>query len=160
MVDVKDILKNIILVLVIVLVSIPIWKNAPANQGAAIANSFKDMGVLIEFDGFNTLTNVDAKDYESLEPENVLLRNATSKTQHYNLFYVYAKTSTVSYKNIYLSLDYEVFSLSDLSYTEDNDYYYFLLDSNSLEAYSSVNIDARIWTDAYEGSLTGSLVVM
>ena len=160
MVDVKKLFYRIFIVIAVVILSIPLWNNSPSKVGADIASSFKDSKIAIDFEGFDSLSNIDSSDYEIIEPKTVTLRNITGHEKDFNIVYVYAKTSTVSYKNLMLSLDNHVYSLNDIKYTEDSLYYYFVLSSDSLDAYTSKNIEARIWTDALEGSLTGSIVVM
>ena len=160
MVDIKGLFKNILVVIAVVLASIPLWNNSPSNAGAAIASSFKDMQVLLTFEGFDTLQNISDDDYEQLDAKTITLKNATKDVKEYNLVYVYSKNSTVDYKNIKIALDYQVFDLSDMKYTEDENYYYFILDSDKLDAYSSMNIDARIWTTQVEGSLTSTFIIM
>ena len=160
MVDVKGLFKNIILVIIVVLVSIPLWNNSPSNAGAAIASSFKNMQVLLSFEGFDTLQNISDDDFEQLNAKTITLKNATKEAKDYNLVYVYSKKSTVDFKKVKIALDYNVYDLANMKYTEDEDYYYFILDSDKLDAYSSINIDARIWTTQIEGTLTSTFIIM
>ena len=142
------------------IIFLSIWNNSPSKAGANIAASFKDMQVALSFDGFDRLTTMEDNNYEVLQPKTVTLRNGTQNEKDYKLVYVYSKTSTVNYKDIKLSLDNHIYALSDMKYTEDNNYYYFVLDVDSLDAYTSKDYDARIWTNATQGSLTGSFVIM
>ena len=160
MVDIKGLFYHIFIVIAVVIISIPIWNNAPSKAGANIAASFKDMQVMLDFEGFDRLTTINDSSYQDLEPKDITLRNATKNNKNYNLAYVYSKTSTVPYKDIMLSLDNQVYALSDIKYTEDNDYYYFILDSDTIDAYTTKDVEARIWTTATTGSLTGSFIVM
>ena len=160
MVDIKGLFYHIFIVIAVVIISIPIWNNSPSKVGANIAASFKDMQVALSFDGFDRLTTMEDNNYEVLQPKTVTLRNGTQNEKDYKLVYVYSKTSTVNYKDIKLSLDNHIYGLSDMKYTEDNNYYYFVLDVDSLDAYTSKDYDARIWTNATQGSLTGSFVIM
>ena len=47
-----------------------------------------------------------------------------------------------------------------MNYIEDSSYYYFLLESNDIDSYTTLNKDSRIWTIADSGSLSGTFIVM
>jgi hypothetical protein len=160
MVDVKKLFTHIFIVIAIVIISIPLWNNSSSKGGEKIAASFKDMYISLTFDGFDTITTTPDDEYETIKPKEVILRNTSKEEKKYNLVYVYAKTSTVNYKDLKISLDNKRYNLSDMKYTEDTQYYYFVLSSEVLNPYTTKTIEARMWTSATEGTLTGTFIVM
>ena len=59
---------------------------------------------------------------------------------------------------IAIALNNEIYDLKELDYIEDDSYLYFMVDEDTLDAYTNVNISVRIWTTALNGKLTSSFI--
>ena len=154
----KQIIKHMLTVVLIVIVSFFVWNNAPSQAGAQIASAFDERNILVTFDGLDYLTNISDEDYELLRPSALSLRNISNKSKDYHLYYVISKNSSVPYDSLKLSIDDKVFSLSDIKPDEDDNCYYFEIMNGSLDAYSDMNYDVRVWTTVSSGTLTSSFV--
>ena len=158
MVDVKKTIMEIIVSLLVIIVTIPIWNKLSDNHKYMEAHS--NLSVIVDFNGFDLLTNSDEDNYLTIKPTDVSIRNITNDNRNYNLYYTYSKKSTIDYESLYISLDDKIYSLKDMNYIEDSSYYYFLLESNDIDSYTTLNKDSRIWTMADSGSLSGTFIVM
>ena len=155
----RKIIKHIIFVVLIVILSGILWHNADINKAANIAREFDNRQVLLTFDGFTTLPNIDDKYYKELDTYNINLKNIDKDNKEYKLYFVFSKTSSVDFNTIKMDLDNEVIKLSDIKYNEDDDYIYFLVKEGSIEAYKSIDMPVRIWTSSEDGSLRSSFRV-
>ena len=156
--DKKDIIKHMLTTILIVIMSFFVWMNNPSQAGAQIAASFNNRNILVTFDGFDLLTNIEDENYNALTPTNLNLRNTTNKSKSYKLYYTIAKTSTVPYNTLKIALNNEIYDLKELDYIEDDSYLYFMVDEDTLDAYTNVNISVRIWTTALNCKLTSSFI--
>ena len=158
MVDIKKTIMEIIVSVLVVIISIPIWNRLGENH--KLIYTYSNISVVLDFNGFDLLTNSDENNYKTLKPTNVSIRNVTDNNKNYKLYYTYSKKSTIDYDTLFISLDDKIYSLKDINYIEDSDYYYFLLESNDIDSYTTLNKDSRIWTKADDGSLAGTFIIM
>ena len=93
-----------------------------------------------------------------IDSSNLILRNPSNKDKKYYLVYAYDKSSSVTYKSIRIMLDDNIYKLDNTKYSEDDNYYYFYLDSNQIDSYSNHEYSVKIWiNNNYNVSVTDEL---
>ena len=158
MANIRRYIIEIIITIVFVIITVPIWDSFTNNSH--ILSAYNSINVVLDFDGFSMLTNSDKDNYKTIKPSNISIRNITDEKQNYSLYYTYAKKSTIPYDDLFISINDNIYSLNEIKYIEDSDYYYFLIESNDLDGYSTRNEETRIWTNADRGSLSGTFILM
>lgn len=149
---------HVVEVLTVLIISFFVWSNNHSDISANIAASYKNRSISTTFDGFKLLTNIDGNNYESIDAEKLYLRNISDTESNYKLYYVYSTTSTVNYKTLKLSLDDKIYDLSDMSYEVEGEYFLFYLTEGTIDPYTTIEYDARVWTTSFEGSLTSNFI--
>lgn len=161
--DIRRYVFNIILTIIIVILSIPLWNKSDARVGASIASSFTDMDININFEGFDGLSIINDESSYMIKGKNVSLRNPSRNLKNYKLVYMLSKTSTVPYEDVRIQVNDKINKLSECEYFEDDNFYYFILDESNLSAYSNKDYQVKIWLSdksnvSIHDTLTGTFI--
>ena len=154
MVDVKRIYSYIFVIIVILFLMVPLFKEKKD------INPLNNDGVVLSFDGFKSVDTLDDESYNLAKGELINIKNTTDEDKDYNLYYVVSKNSTANVKNITIVIDDKIYHLNSLSYNEDNNNYYFYIDNNNLNANEEINMITRIYSSDTDGYLTSSFVLL
>lgn len=128
---------EIVVVILLVGISIPLWKSFDKSNMAHIANSYSNMNYLY-LNVKRFISDIDSLDEISIVNETNTLRN-------YKLIMKIDKK--LDTKEIIL--DNEIKELTSILYKEDENYFYYLIDSGNLVAGSKVyNIE---FNNLYDG---------
>lgn len=128
---------EIVVVILLVGISIPLWKSFDKSNMAHIANSYSNMNYLY-LNVKRFISDIDSLDEISIVNDTNTLRN-------YKLIMKIDKK--LDTKEIIL--DNEIKELTSILYKEDENYFYYLIDSGNLVAGSKVyNIE---FNNLYDG---------
>lgn len=128
---------EIVVVILLVGISIPLWKSFDKSNMAHIANSYSNMNYLY-LNVKRFISDTDSLDEISIVNETNTLRN-------YKLIMKIDKKLDIKE----IILDNEIKELTSILYKEDENYFYYLIDSGNLVAGSKVyNIE---FNNLYDG---------
>lgn len=151
---VKGLIIRISIIIVLFIASIPIWFDKNNSLGLAMSNNYYNMDIFVEVDYFKSLIVIDDdRALACIEPTRVSLRNKNNFDKDVKLMFLISKSSTVDYQYIRVSLDDKIYDLCDLEMREDGDNYYFILESFTLNKYTTKDYQARIWINPSAGYL-------
>ena len=119
---------EIVVVILLVGISIPLWKSFDKSNMAHIANSYSNMNYLY-LNVKRFISDTDSLDEISIVNETNTLRN-------YKLIMKIDKKLDIKE----IILDNEIKELTSILYKEDENYFYYLIDSGNLVAGSKVYI--------------------
>lgn len=158
---VKRLILSVLITVILVLISVPIWNYSSGRKGSLLASSYGDQSISVNIGTFPDLIVIEddrALDYIKETP--VLFRNPNDITKKFDIYYLYDKNSTIDYKDIVVSFDSNIYHLKDLDMIEDNDNYYFKIHTMSLGAYSNRTYNVRIWLDENINTLDEDMVLV
>lgn len=146
---------EISLLISIVVISFPIWKTLEKNEVLSIAASYSD----VQFSHLE-VTNLslgamfpisNEKALKNINPSSIKVINDTKTKEDYTLLMKVSKNSSLDYHCVNISLNNNITSLAKLTINEDEENYYFLLDSNSIDG-EIKEYQFRIWMDEKTGN--------
>ena len=144
--------KDILFTLILVLISIPIW----------LSFNIRELEDAKKYDNYNYINYeylnnpkheiVSASDdyaLRNIETQDLIVYNYTKADANYSLVLKIDKLSTLVIDDIKLNVNYTISYLKDFKYYEDNDYYYYIIDSDHLKGDSQKYI-LSMWNDKKE----------
>lgn len=144
--SIKKIVISVILTVLLVLVSVPLWNYSASKKGAILAGSYADLSIAVEVGKIDSLIIIeDSRAFSYIMPTEVSLRNRNEYEKEYELLFLVDKKSTISYEYIKVSVGDKIYNINELDMIEDKDNYYFILESSKLAAYSEEVKWVRIW---------------
>ena len=108
---------EIIIVIVLVFLSIPVWRSFDLEKYASVAMYYDNMGAnYLEVSDFSDyvlyqVNDVDA--IESIKPINLRLSNTSNSLEDYAIWMTVSKSSTLDTESIKLRIDNEISYLKD-----------------------------------------------
>lgn len=153
--EIRELYFHIIAIIVVVIISIFIWPN---NKDVKVVSG--NLGVQLSFEGYKEISVLSNEEYNKAIPSNIYIKNISKDKNNYNIYYKYAKDSTLDFNNISISLNDKIYNLKDIESYQDEYNYYFKLDNYSLESYESEIITTRIWTNQSEGVVRSTFVAL
>lgn len=128
---------EIVVVILLVGISIPLWKSFDKSNMAHIANSYSNMNYLY----LNVKRFISDTDFL----DEISIVNETNTLRNYKLIMKIDKKLDIKE----IILDNEIKELASILYKEDENYFYYLIDSGNLVAGSKVyNIE---FNNLYDG---------
>lgn len=128
---------EIVVVILLVGISIPLWKSFDKSNMAHIANSYSNMNYLY----LNVKRFISDTDFL----DEISIVNETNTLRNYKLIMKIDKKLDIKE----IILDNEIKELTSILYKEDENYFYYLIDSGNLVAGSKVyNIE---FNNLYDG---------
>ena len=147
----KNIIKLVLSVVITTLlffISIPLWNFSVAKRSAIFASQYGDLAISLNMETFDPLVVIeDYRAFDYINPTKISFRNKNSFKKNFELLLVVSKDSTVSYKDLKVSIGDKIYNVKSLETFEDSDNHYFILNKYSLDAYSEDSIMVRIWLD-------------
>ncbi len=134
-----SIYKDILITLFLVLVSIPIWLSFDLTE-LEEAKKYDNYNY-INYEYLNnphyTLMSV-SDDYglKNIETQDIVVYNYTKADATYTLVLRIDKNSTINIEDIRLNVNFEVQALTNYRFYEDSKYYYYIIDSDSIQGSS------------------------
>lgn len=145
---------TIIITMILVIVSIPLWNYSSGKRGSLIADSYDNLSVSVVTGEFKQLLVIeDNRALDIIEPTKLSLRNRNSFTKKCELLMLIDKDSTIDYNHIRIAVENKISHLKDLNMYEDNDNYYFVIGEYTLKKYTNMDIYVRIWIGEEIGEL-------
>lgn len=158
---IKRLILSVLITVILVLISVPLWNYSSGRKGSMLASSYGDLSITINIGTFPDLIVIeDDRALEYIDETPVILRNPNDTTKKFDMYYLLDKNSSIDYKDIVLSLDKNIYHLKDLEFIEDNDNYYFKINTMSLGAYSDKTFKVRIWLDENISHLDEDMVLI
>lgn len=146
--SVKSLVVSILITISIVLVSIPLWRVAQGKDIGSIANNYSDLPITVKVGNFDSLLVVDNEEALSLiNPTTIVLRNRNGYKRNDVLYFLVEKKSTIPYSYLRVSINDNIYDISSCEMSEDNENYYFKLEDVEIDAYKTIDMQARIWID-------------
>ena len=143
--EIRGYILGILFELLIIVVSIPIWTFTSNKINNNQIGMYDDIPISLMINDFPSLTVQDNDDFSNLSTGHLKLRNQNGFKKHYKLYYLYGKASTINENNIKLAINNKVYSLKDMKYEDKGDYYYYLIDENTMNAYEDSEVLVNIW---------------
>lgn len=137
---------GILVTILVVVVSIPIWENSFANKNLAIINEYISNDLNLDYDEPEVRV-IDKKDYNDYAVKQMLtIKNYDSNKKIGELYFV-VSSCDFNHEYINIMIDNENYSLKELSeFNNGEDIYYKLLDF-SIDAYEEKEFEYSIWID-------------
>ena len=146
--NVVKISTSIIITLILVMVSIPLWNYSSGKQNSILADSSEALNISVIVGDFPKMLIIeDERAFDNIEPTTISLRNRNSFNKDCALLMLVSKESTLNYKNIKIAIEDKTYNLKDLIAEEDKENYYFYLNKYKIEKYSNIEIRVRMWLD-------------
>lgn len=146
---VRESLKYIIRIIIsilIIIVSVPIWENSFGAKNIAIVNEYKDADIIVNYGDFD-LGVFNKRDIDTIAPTKINLKNINGYKKSEYLYLTLSDDTTIDTKYINIKLGNKIYSLENMTYEYQNNKKYYLLENIDLDAYDSTDIDAIIWID-------------
>ena len=145
---INKLLFSVIIIFVLVFVSIPLWDYASTKKGAILAQSNNELKISVELGEIPELMIIeDERVFEYINPTKLSLRNPNDKTKDCELLFLVDKNSTLDYNLLRLSIDDKIYKIKELDKIIDQENYYFVLNTYSINAYSNVEHQIRLWIE-------------
>ena len=78
----------------------------------------------------------------------IQVRNQNSSAKDYNLYFFIDKTTTIDKNYLRVSIGDNIYKMSEMECIENENGYYYLVHSSSLDKYTNEDLTARIWLTA------------
>ena len=136
---IRSLYKEIFLTIIMVLISIPIWLSFDIDE--LIESNKYDNYNYVNYEFLNTpsytLASVsDEYALKNIETQDLVVYNYTKADAPYSLVLKIDKSSTVVIDSIKLNVNSNINYLKDFASYEDNNYYYYVLDTDHLQGTS------------------------
>lgn len=144
----KGIIKlffKVIFIIVLVMLSVPIWNYSISKKNDVIANNSQMSKVKIELGKFEPLLIMDDKDYLIAAPTEVVIQNVGEAVAEFDYVFLIDKKSNINLDLINVSLDDKIYHLREVGKTEDDDNYYYVLERKTLDGNEKKTLNMRIW---------------
>jgi len=89
--NVRGSIVSIVIAILVIALSIPLWNLSEGKVGASIASSYADMDISVSFDGFADLLVIDDSKSNMVDDTVVSLRNPSGSDKKYDFAFAYAK---------------------------------------------------------------------
>lgn len=144
--SVSRIVVSIIITLILVVISIPLWNYSSGKKGALLVDSYEDLSIAVTIGEFKELLIVeDNRALDLIDTTKLSLRNRNDFSKDCELLMLVNKDSTIDYSYVRVAVEDKIFKLKDLDMYEDNDNYYFVIGNYDIDAYSNIEVNVRIW---------------
>ena len=144
--------KDILFTIILVLISIPIWLsfNISELEDAKKYDNYNYINYEFLNNPKREIVSV-SDDYalRNIETQDLIVYNYTKVDANYSLVLKIDKLSTIAVDDIKLNVNYNINYLKNFKYYEDNDYYYYIIDSDHLKGDSQKYI-LSMWNDKKE----------
>ena len=127
---------EIIIAIFIILASYPVWgcwNDERLGEARKYLNTSYTYVVTEDKQGLRNYPIKDEVSLNNLVPTTIYLRNDTRLRSDYHLAIRVPKKNNLNYKYLKYSINGEVREMSSSNLKEDNDFYYFIMDSGNLE---------------------------
>ncbi|HOB25867.1 MAG TPA: hypothetical protein PKG93_01810 [Bacilli bacterium] len=164
--NVRGSIVSIVIAILVIALSIPLWNLSEGKVGASIASSYADMDISVSFDGFADLLVIDDSKSNMVDDTVVSLRNPSGSDKKYDFAFAYPKDSTMDYSNIRINYNGTIYNLGEMNYIEKDNYYLFVIDSNTLTSYTNKDYKLKVYLNNdnnkldYSSSLTATFVAI
>lgn len=146
--SIKSLILSVVLTIIIVAISVPLWNYNGMKKGALLANNYGDLEISVNIGKFADLIVIEEnRAFDNITPTIISLRNQNDTKRQFEVLFLVNKKSTISYKDLYVSLGDNIYDLNKVVMLEDSENYYFVLESHSLDAYKEEELETRIWID-------------
>lgn len=148
-------LLEISIMISVILVSFPLWKYLEIDEVMTTAAFYDDARYTYlsveetEQGPMFPLKNEDA--LRELKPSKLRLINETKTQEEYTIALKVNKTSSLDYHCLNIAFDQKVEKLEDLYFSDDADYFYFVLKTDTIRGEIKEH-NFLIWMDASTGN--------
>lgn len=147
--EVKRLVISVIITAIIAIGSVPIWNMANANNGLSLASLYTDMSMSVNIGKFPSLLIInDEQAMQTIPTTAIQVRNQNSSAKDYNLYFFIDKTTTIDKNYLRVSIGDNIYKMSEMECIENENGYYYLVHSSSLDKYTNEDLTARIWLTA------------
>lgn len=151
--NLRPLIINIILTLLLVFVSIPLWNSSGSEKLLRVATAFDNLDIAMTIKNFQDIGIIYEKDeWSELEPTEIYLRNQNSYAKSCDLIMKISKDSTLDYENIYIAIDNKVYHLSELKVNENQNNCYYRLSTLDFSSYTDRRVFLRLWLEGNPNS--------
>ena len=152
--EVKKLVVSVVVTALVVLLSIPVWNYANANNGLSLASLYSNLSMSVKVGRFPSLLVIeDERAIENIQATKVQVRNQNSIKKEYNLYFYVDKSTTIDRNFLRVSIGNNIYKLKEMECTETDDGYYYLVHQSNIGAYTNEDLEARIWLTEEGASL-------
>lgn len=159
--SVKYIVFSLIIAISTIIVTIPFWNFANNTRIGFFNEGYMNLPIITRVGKFPSLVIADDEAaFQMLDTTAITLKNRNGYKQDNKLYLLVEKKSTVPTKYIRVSINDTIYNISEVSFEEDIENYYFYLTNVETDAYEEAIVSARIWlSDETEGIESDSTLV-
>jgi len=144
----KSLYKDILITLLIVLVSIPVWLNLDMSAYAMEADAYNNYNY-VKYEFLNKvssslMTYEDSDALRECETTDILVYNDSNTLDSYSLVLKINKDNDVNLDAIRINVNYDIMNLNEYEFFEDAKCYYYVIDSDDIAA-SSQKYIVSLW---------------
>lgn len=147
---IRNTIIEIVLVVLMVFASIPIWKSFDLEKYVTIAEQgFIESNTVLEVSDYKSdmlYQTSDDNALENIEPINIKLSNQEETEETFTLYFVISKNSTLDYNALKVNYLNKTAKLNELEMLEDEEYYYFELITGEI-INDEINFGLILWID-------------
>lgn len=144
--QILNIVGEIIIAVMFIILSIPLWISFQSKSYGQIAASYNDIGLNLEI--YKPLTDIYLLNGNSNESEYVV-KNYSAKKQKYELIILVDNETKIDLKSLYISINGEIYKLDELETYNLSSNNVFILDNNIANKYEMKTYDLRLLIDDY-----------
>ena len=151
----RKLYKDIIITILFVILSIPLWLNFGLSASASTAEYYANYN-FVKYEFLNEpvsklLAYTDEDALRKCETQDIIIYNESNTIDNYSLILKIKKNENNNLKDIRINVNYEVDYLNKYHYYEDVESYYYVIDSNEIVA-SSQKYIISMWDSNIENS--------
>ena len=147
---IRNTIIEIVVVILMVFVTIPIWKTFDLSDYKTIAEQgYIQKNTIVEVSDYKSNMLFQTSDniaLENIEPINITVNNSSDVEETFNLYFVVSKNSTLEYNAIKVNYLNKTVKLNELKLLEDDQYYYFELVSDKI-INDIIEFELILWID-------------
>lgn len=147
---IRNTIIEIVVVILMVFVTIPIWKTFDLSDYKTIAEQgYIPKNTIVEVSDYKSNMLFQTSDniaLENIEPINITVNNSSDVEETFNLYFVVSKNSTLEYNAIKVNYLNKTVKLNELKLLEDDQYYYFELVSGKI-INDIIEFELILWID-------------
>ncbi|MBE6148381.1 MAG: hypothetical protein E7167_02670 [Firmicutes bacterium] len=136
----RKLYKDIVITVLLVILSVPIWLNFGLSASAMTAKNFANYNY-IKYEFLNKVSTElgvysDEEALRKCETQDILVYNDSNTLDNYSLILKVKKNNQTDLTNIKINVNYNVDYLNNYHFYEDAESYYYVIDSDSIVASS------------------------
>lgn len=144
-------LSEIVLTVILVIVSIPVWASIQTKSYAQTAEYYSttsiiDVVPLVSME--SSVKNYNKENDHNTAKGKYVVKNYSNQDKNYKLVFGISKKSTINPDNLIIEINGVNDNLTNLKNYEDSYFNYYVIDESKVSPYEGINYSLRLWQNS------------